>query len=349
MIDRLIDRGVIPDRVLRAGIRRLLDQRLRDEGRYDEALRFARRGKVFATLEQAPIAVAADRANEQHYEVDPELFAVVLGHRLKYSCGYFPTGTESLDSGEDAMLELTADRAGLADGQAILDLGCGWGALSLWAAERFPNAAILAVSNANNQRTFIESRARERNLGNLHVITADVSTLELDRRFDRIVSVEMFEHVRNHSRLLRRIRQWLHDDGRLFVHTFCHQTLTYTFDGQGSSDWMARHFFTGGLMPSADLLERWSDDLSVEQRWLVGGRHYARTLELWLRRLDLCRDQVLKALERTYGRADRDRWYRRWRVFFMACAELFAYAGGTEWMVAHQVLRPTRPLVGARA
>jgi len=329
-----VERGRVPDPLIRLGIRRLLRQRLRQiEGADSEAL--------LDHMRSAPVAVHPAAANEQHYEVPAELFRRILGPRLKYSCCWWPEGVDSLAAAEDAALALTCERARLADGMEILELGCGWGSLALWMAERYPAARILAISNSAGQRRFIEGAAADRGLGNLQVVTADMNDFDpVGRRFDRVVSIEMFEHMRNYRELLARIASWLVPDGRLFVHVFCHRRRPYLFEDRGPSDWMARHFFTGGLMPSADLFRHFEDDLVSEDFWRLGGEHYARTLEAWLAELDRRRQGVLELFAATYGTADAERWLHRWRLFFIACSELFAYRGGREWFVAHSLLRP---------
>lgn len=332
LVETLVDRGALPDAVVRFGIRRLLAQRLVEEQRA------AGRSDFLKSVEAGPLAVDTDAANRQHYEVPPAFFERVLGPRLKYSSCYYPTGKESLAEAEEAMLALYGQRAQLEDGQEILELGCGWGSLSLWMAERYPKSSIVALSNSAPQRRFIEARARERGLGNVQVVTADINRFQTDRSFDRVVSVEMFEHLRNHRALFARIAQWLRSDGRMFVHVFCHARHTYPFETEGDHNWMGRHFFTGGLMPSEDLFLDYNDHLVVEERWRVNGTHYASTAEHWLQNQDRHRDELLGVLRAVYG-ADTERWFQRWRVFFMACAELFGYRGGEEWRVAHYRFR----------
>ncbi|HEY5970748.1 MAG TPA: class I SAM-dependent methyltransferase [Pseudoxanthomonas sp.] len=331
----LAERGLVPDALLRQGIRRLCAQRLREErdGGVDaQALRFQ---EQLALLRESPVAIHTDAANRQHYELPSAFFQHCLGPRLKYSSCYYPTGKETLAQAEEAMLALYGERAELADGQDILELGCGWGSLTLWMAQRYPNARITAVSNSRSQREFIEARCAERELANVRVLTCDVSQLSLAlAHFDRCVSIEMFEHMRNYETLLSRIAGWLRADGKLFVHIFCHRTALYPFETAGEDNWMGRHFFTGGLMPSADTLAFFQQDLRLEARWLVDGRHYERTANDWLTRQDSRRDDLMPILREAYAEAA-GLWFQRWRMFWMACAELFGYAGGNEWMVAH--------------
>lgn len=339
MIERIVDSGLVPEPLLRAGIRTICALRLRQERRSVEDEQ-ARHEALVAELRGSEIAIETAAANEQHYEVPAALFQAVLGPHLKYSSCYFPPGVTTLGDAEAAMLELTGERAELADGQDVLDLGCGWGSFSLWAAARYPSSRFTAVSNSRPQRAFIEARAAARGLTNLRVITADVRTLLLPARaFDRVVSIEMFEHMRNYELLLRRIADWLRPDGRLFVHVFAHRHHAYPFEDAGGSDWMAREFFTGGLMPSAQLLHHFQHDLQLEAEWHLAGTHYARTAEAWYANLMTKRTEVEQILAGAYG-ADGPRRFQRWRVFFLACAELFGYRDGREWIVAHYRFAP---------
>jgi cyclopropane-fatty-acyl-phospholipid synthase len=339
VLERIVDSGLVPEPVLRAAIRAVCALRLRQERRGVEDEQ-ARHEALVAELKRSEIAIETAAANAQHYEVPAALFQAVLGPQLKYSSCYWPEGVRTLGDAEAAMLALTAERAQLADGQDVLDLGCGWGSFSLWAAARFPRSRFTAVSNSRPQRAYIETQVAARGLANLRVTTADVRTLLLPAHgFDRVVSIEMFEHMRNYELLLRRIADWLRPDGRLFVHVFAHRLHAYPFEDAGRSDWMAREFFTGGIMPSARLLHHFQDDLELEAEWHLAGTHYARTAEAWYDNLMAKRTEVLAILASTYG-ADAARRLQRWRVFFLACAELFGYRGGREWIVAHYRFAP---------
>ncbi|MBF1803652.1 SAM-dependent methyltransferase [Alloalcanivorax profundimaris] len=334
MIIRMAESGLLPDRLVRGGIRHLLKRRLSQEsGRREDQER------LFQELSRGPVAIAQDEANEQHYEVDSRFYDQVLGPHLKYSSGYWGDGVTDLAGAEEAMLALTGERAELANGQEILELGCGWGSLTLWMAAHYPGSRITAVSNSASQKAWITERAAERGLDNLRVITADVTVFQPEQRYDRVVSVEMFEHMRNHRELMRRIHDWLNPGGKLFVHIFVHRELTYLFETQGASNWMGRYFFTGGVMPAFDWLPRCAGELALEDRWAVNGRHYGRTLEAWLAKADDHRRPLIRLLEEGYGEGEGAVWLQRWRMFFMACAELFNYGGGDEWFVGHYRFR----------
>lgn len=332
----LAERGLLPDGLLRLGIRRLCAERLKEEQRGGPGAEAARFQQQLAQLRSTAIALDTDAANTQHYELPPEFFAFCLGPRLKYSSAYYPTGLETLAAAEEAMLELYGQRAQLADGQDILELGCGWGSLTLWMAQRYPNSRICAVSNSIPQRTYIESCCRERGLHNVTVVTRDVNDLELAAAaFDRCVSIEMFEHLRNYETLLARISCWLRPHGKLFVHIFAHRAVMYPFGTAGVDNWLGRHFFTGGLMPATDTLLWFQRDLQVEGHWQMDGSHYQRTANHWLQNQDRRRAQIMPVLESFYGAALARLWFQRWRMFWMSCAETFGYDQGRQWLVAH--------------
>ena len=339
MMERLIDwmeRGYVADVVLRAGIRKLLRKRLSNVDQGSCERNQERLENLIAEFSDGPIAVVPEKANEQHYEVPPELFRLMLGPKRKYSSCVWPEGAADLAAAEDAALQATCERADLEDGQAILELGCGWGSLTLWMAKQFPDAKITAVSNSASQREYILSQAKSDGIDkNLTVITADMNDFAPNGNFDRVVSVEMFEHMRNHQLLMQRISGWLKPAGKLFVHIFCHQCFTYKFTDDSQADWMSRNFFSGGIMPGDDLLGRYQRDLALVRRWRWNGQHYQKTCEAWLANLDKNRSQAIEVLKGTYGEADAFRWFNRWRTFHMACSELFGFNGGQEWWVGH--------------
>ena len=334
-----VEQGFIPDALVRAAIRRLCRRRLAEEALEERAAQGRSRTAFYESLRSGPIALVPDAANRQHYELPSEFFAAILGPHRKYSCCYFPNDDSTLAEAEEAALETTCRRAELADGQRILELGCGWGSLTLWMAERFPNSRITAVSNSHSQRQFIARQALLRGLDNLRLLTADMNdVVPGPRLFDRVVSVEMFEHMRNYRSLLERIASWLAPAGKLFVHIFCHRSLAYPFETEGSANWMGRYFFAGGCMPAANLLTKFNRDLRVVRQDLWNGRHYQRTAEAWLANLDARRCDVLDVLAAVYGAREARRWLNRWRVFFLAVAELFGFSRGEEWFVSHYLM-----------
>jgi cyclopropane-fatty-acyl-phospholipid synthase len=329
------ERGLVPDSVLRAGIRRLCGQRLQDIRAQDIEISAEMTEAFIDYMNGSDIALVPEIANEQHYELPPEFFSLVLGHHAKYSCCYWGSGAVTLDHAEADALRISCQRAGIQNGMNVLDLGCGWGSLSLWIAAQFPACKITSVSNSTPQGEHIRKLARDRGLSNIEVISADMNDFEPSGRYDRIVSVEMFEHMRNYRELFSRLSQWLEPDGKFFMHIFCHRNTPYEFLDDGPSDWMGRHFFSGGIMPSDDLPLRFQEHLCLLRRDRWSGKHYEKTANAWLSNMDSRRDQAMPILVATYGEADSERWFQRWRIFFMACAELFAYENGSEWFVSH--------------
>jgi cyclopropane-fatty-acyl-phospholipid synthase len=329
----LVERAPVPDALIRLGIGFLVGQ---TSGRL---AREAANEAAFAVgMDKFPIAVNVEAANEQHYELPPEFFALVLGPRRKYSCCLYQRDIYNLDNAEEKALLLSCEHADLANGQEVLELGCGWGSLSLWMAAHYPGSRITAVSNSRPQRAYILAAAEQAGLRNLDVITADMNNFVPSQTYDRIVSVEMFEHMANWRALLGRVRTWLKPEGRLFVHVFSHQAAPYRFDHHDPEDWIARYFFTGGIMPSHGLIKRFSDLFTVEQEWIWNGRHYQRTANDWLANFDRNRPAIEPLLRGVYGMAA-PIWLRRWRLFFLATAGLFGHAGGREWGVSHYRLR----------
>lgn len=330
-----IESGNAPDWVTRAGIRSLCSKQATKVARMPHDADDSVLEEFRKMCLQAPIAVVPERANEQHYEVPAVFFDTVLGSRRKYSCCYWPDSVHDLDAAEEAALEVTAERAEIANGMRILDLGCGWGSFSLWVAERFPNSRIIAVSNSSSQKEFIQKQAVKHALNNIEVITADMNSFSPTENFDRVVSIEMFEHMRNHQQLLSRIANWLDDSGKLFIHVFCHKRQPYLYPDSDPDDWMGYYFFAGGMMPSESLLPSYQDHLRLDGQWTWNGRHYEKTCNAWLKKMDQNVPLVMQTMRETYGEEDANLWFVRWRLFFMACAELFAYNDGNEWYVTH--------------
>jgi cyclopropane-fatty-acyl-phospholipid synthase len=331
----LTESGYVPDSLVRHGIRKLLRQRL-DEIHAADIVQMAETQSAFiAHMDGADIALLPELANEQHYEVPQTFYHQVLGPHAKYSCCYWSENVSGLAEAEQAGLEMTCEHAEINNGMKILELGCGWGSLTLWIASRYPDSTITAVSNSQSQGAHIRNKASEMGLGNVEVITADMNDFDTDNKYDRVVSVEMFEHMRNYREMFKRIDGWLRPGGKFFMHIFVHRSVPYLFEDRDGSDWMSRYFFSGGMMPSDDLPLFFQDHLKIEKRWRWDGTHYQKTSEAWLQNLDDRRELVMPVLENTYGRDFASMWFMRWRMFFLAVAELFGYNGGNEWFVSH--------------
>jgi cyclopropane-fatty-acyl-phospholipid synthase len=339
---RVVETGRVPDWLIGAVLRVRLAQTLKRRYSASPQERTAEKQALIAKLRQSPIAIRTDDPNRQHYEVPTEFFQLVLGKWLKYSCCYWDDGVSTLDEAEAAMLALTCERARLEDGMEVLDLGCGWGSLSLWIGERYPNCRVLAVSNSHTQRAYIQAQCRARGLGNVAAITADVAQFDTDLRFDRVLSIEMFEHMKNYERLMAHIASWLKPSGMLFVHIFSHREFAYEFDAGDPRDWMAQHFFTGGTMPSDDLLPYFQRDLRLIDHWCIDGTHYTRTLRTWLQKLDGRTAEIRRIMAETYGPEDGNRWLVYWRLFFLICAEVWNLGQGREYLVSHYLFKKPR-------
>jgi len=337
MIDTLLEKDLLPDWLIRVGIRRLLRQRLAEIERPDVAVQVT---QFAAALRALPIAVNTAESKEQHYEVPTAFYQRCLGPRLKYSSGFYETGTESLAQAEERMLAITCERARIANGQAILELGCGWGSLTLWLAEKYPQARVTGVSHSRTQREHILAEAARRGLANVEIITCDMNDFDITPgRFDRVVSVEMFEHMKNWPRLMGHIARWLKPEGLFFAHVFTHAHFAYHFEVRDDSDWMSKYFFTGGMMPAHELFPHFQEDLRLVQDWKINGRHYAQTAEHWLQNMDAHQAEIMPLFVSTYGAGQATKWWAYWRVFYLACAELWWFHDGEEWLVSHYLFR----------
>jgi len=332
---KLAETNLFPDWLLRLGVRislwiGVLQKKIKPFAEREEEMQ-----RLIEKLKASPVAVQTDKPNVQHYEVPSDFFALVLGPQLKYSCCYWPKGVDSLQEAEEAMLSLTADRARLQDGMHILDLGCGWGSFSLWAARRYPNTSFTAISNSRTQKEFIDERCRNLDLGNVRTITADIAELDFKGRYDRIISIEMFEHMKNYKKLLEHLCTLLNAKGMLFIHIFSNMHLAHEFNVNDRNSWMAKTFFTGGIMPSDDLLLHFQEDLCLQEHWRLNGKHYTRTLKAWLENMYKNKKEIFPILSDTYGYRNRKRWWFNWKLFFLGCAETWRLKKGEEFIVSH--------------
>jgi cyclopropane-fatty-acyl-phospholipid synthase len=344
--DKLIEQNKVPDVLLRQGIRKLLKQRLADEHKGDVEDQQAHLMTLIAKLKASPIAVNTADANTQHYEVPTEFYQYCLGKNLKYSSGYWKPGVADIDTSETDMLELSCQRAELENGQNVLELGCGWGSLSLYMSAKYRGSRFTVVSNSRTQKMYIDEQAKQRGITNLMVITADINVFTIDQKFDRVVSVEMFEHMRNYQLLMAKVASFLKPEGKLWIHIFTHKEYAYLFEVIDETDWMSKYFFTGGIMPSDDLMSYFNDDMAVEKHWHVNGSHYSKTAEAWLANMDAHKKQIMPLFEQTYGKNQAIKWWVYWRLFYMACAELWNFNHGNEWIVSHYLFHKTQKCQG---
>ncbi|RWR80305.1 S-coclaurine N-methyltransferase-like protein [Cinnamomum micranthum f. kanehirae] len=331
----LLERNVLPDTVARKLARLLLASRLRWGYQPSSQLQLSHLIQFAHSLGHMPIAVETDKPKSQHYELPTSFFKLVLGKNLKYSCCYFQDKSTTLEDAEKAMLELYCERAQIKGGQTILDVGCGWGSLSLYIAKKYSDCRITGICNSTTQKAYIEEQCKDLHLLNLEIIVADISKFDMQESFDRILSIGMFEHMKNYKELLKKISKWMKEDSLLFIHHFCHRVFAYHFEDTNEDDWITRYFFTGGTMPSANLLLYFQEDVAVVNHWLVNGTHYSQTSEEWLKRMDQNMASIKPIMESTYGKDSATKWTAYWRTFFISVAELFRYNNGEEWMVAH--------------
>lgn len=337
---QIAEKYFLPRWVLGQGIRRLLKMRLKELAKNAADPNFMPR--FLEQLKNSPLALETQAANTQHYEVPSEFFDLALGKRHKYSSCYWDATVKNLDEAEERMLWLVVNKAGLKDGMRVLDLGCGWGSLSLFISEFFPNCRVTGLSNSAIQRQWIMQTAKEKSFSNLTILTGDINTIEISEQFDRVFSIEMFEHLRNYQALFKKIRSWLSPQGQMFVHIFCHRQTPYLFETEGEDNWMGRYFFTGGIMPSFDLFESFGEDLFVKEKMFLSGRHYEKTAFAWEENMLLHQNEILKIFDRVYGKDDAVRWFHRWRIFFLACAYCFGFAKGSQWGVGHYLFEPVQ-------
>ncbi len=339
LINRLLEKDFFPDWLIRIQIRKLLSLRLKGESKGTAVLDQIHKMQYIQELKNSSIAVATEAANEQHYEVPSEFFTYVMGPRMKYSSGFWPEDKTTFAESEEAMLKLTVERAQLENGMSLLDLGCGWGSVSLYVAEKFPKCKVTGVSNSRTQKEFIEARAKEKGLKNITILTQDMNVFKTKEKFDRIISVEMLEHMKNYELLFEKLATFLNKDGKFFIHIFTHHKFAYPFEVKDDTDWMAKYFFTGGQMPSHDLFLYFQKDFLIEDHWVVNGKHYAKTSEAWYENTIANKAKILPILAKTYGESEKTKWFVYWKVFFLACAELWHYRNGEEWFVSHYLFR----------
>ena len=336
---KLAEKKLIPDFIIRQGIRNLLKKRIQSLVSNNSEKNIQNKIQFIEEMNLSSIAVLPELANEQHYEIPEEFYKYSLGKHKKYSSCYWNEKTKNLDEAELLSLKLTSQHAQLINGLNILELGCGWGSLTLWMAKQYPKSKITAVSNSSSQRLHILKQAKKRKLKNISVITEDMNTFNPKVKYDRVVSVEMIEHMRNHKKLFQKIASWLKQDGLFFMHIFVHKSQPYLFEVQESDDWMSQYFFSGGMMPSEDLPLFFQNDLKIIDQWSWSGVHYEKTANAWLKNIDLNKNKVMPVLEDIYGENDSKKWFQRWRIFFMSCAELWGYENGKEWKVAHYLFK----------
>lgn len=342
----LLERNYVPDQLIRSQIRRLLALRLKEETKPTQELQQQHLMHLIQDLKNSPIAIETKAANEQHYELPTKFFKYVMGRNMKYSSCYWDASIKQLDEAEDIALKITCEHAELKNGFKILELGCGWGSLTMYMASQFPNAEITGISNSASQKEYIDKCCIERGLKNIRIVTIDMNVFTTEEKFDRVVSVEMFEHMRNYQKLLEKISNFLTPDGKLFVHIFTHKEYTYYFDIKDDNDWMSKYFFTGGIMPSDDLLFYFNDHLTVKKHWNWDGTHYQKTSNVWLENMDRHKKDIMPILKSVYGEKDQIKWWVYWRVFFMACAELWGYKNGKEWFVSHYLFEKIKGDIG---
>lgn len=335
LLTLLFEKNLLPDFLIRYYIRKLCADRLKQENKGDPNAQKEHFNNLLQQLSSGPIAVETKKANEQHYELPTSFFQLVLGKNLKYSSCLYDQNTKDLNEAEDKMLSLYCERAEIKDGHKILELGCGWGSLSLFMAKKFPNSPITVISNSKTQKTFIDTQAAERGIKNLTVITANINDFNINETFDRIVSIEMFEHMRNYKALFQKVAGFMKADAKMFVHIFCHKEYSYLFEVIDETDWMAKYFFSGGIMPGKNLFHQFSEHLKITKQWDVNGTNYEKTSLAWLQNMDRHKNKIMPILETTYGKADAVKWWVYWRVFFMSCEELFGFNNGKEWLVEH--------------